>query len=182
MQTTILVFLFCIFPTIGAAEVYRQIDQEGNVTFSDHRTQQSEKVTIPPVNVIKPYQENKINNQISQSDKHIANKSKKSTDYQQLILIHPIDDQTVRDDLGNVTLQWRSEPELATNEQHYFEVLLDGVAMGNKLEQTSITLNNIDRGTHTVQIQLLNSNGMQLTTSQAVTFHLHRFSRIRRAP
>ena len=38
----------------GLADIYKSVDEEGNVTYSDEPVKEEEPLTLPPLNVIPP--------------------------------------------------------------------------------------------------------------------------------
>jgi len=55
-------------------------------------------------------------------------------------------------------------------------VLLDGQAQVALQEDTSVTLENVDRGSHTVQGQIIDVRGDVLMSSETISVHMHRQS------
>lgn len=55
-------------------------------------------------------------------------------------------------------------------------VLLDGKPYGPRQNGTSFVLQDVDRGEHTLQVQLVDADGAVVASSAAVTFYLWRAS------
>jgi hypothetical protein len=83
----------------------------------------------------------------------------------------PAQDETVHDNQGNVSVLVGVEPTLAPGNQ--VVLLVDGRSVGRQ-NGPVFALTSIDRGTHTLQAQVLDANGNMLATSAPVTFHMWR--------
>ncbi len=55
-----------------------------------------------------------------------------------------------------------------------FQLLLDGTPIGKPQANSVFQLNAVDRGTHTVAMQIVNKEGEVLISSEPVTFFMHR--------
>jgi len=90
----------------------------------------------------------------------------------------PANGESIRDNAGNVTLQGNVMPGLRGG--HRLRWILDGEALDDS--GPSVQLNNVDRGTHTVKLEVVDNDGEVLAASSGVTFHLLRRSATRSAP
>lgn len=91
-------------------------------------------------------------------------------------LLAPLHQQTLRNNDGNITVRAVSNRKLTKNLQA--QLVIDGHVYGKPQTQLSWQLTNIDRGSHQIQIQLLN-NGKILASSESITVYLHRASQVR---
>ena len=82
----------------------------------------------------------------------------------------------MRSNAGSLAVRVRVDPEL--QEGHRLQLLLDGVAQGSASRKPEFRLENIDRGTHSLQLQIVGEEGGVLFTGPASTFHLLRHSRL----
>lgn len=95
--------------------------------------------------------------------------------YQTAKIIAPEPEATIHDNNGNLTVTVMLSPSLRTNDGDYFLLTMDGTEAARGTEQ-SIGLKNIDRGTHTLQIEIRAKDGALLLTSAPVIFHMWRAS------
>ena len=86
----------------------------------------------------------------------------------------PADDATVRANDGTVVVQVALEPPLNLDLGHRLRVRLDGNDQPELSEGSTITLQNLPRGTHTLQVLVVERNGKLLLASPVSRFHLHR--------
>ncbi|MDH5326719.1 MAG: DUF4124 domain-containing protein [Gammaproteobacteria bacterium] len=161
-------FGITLFLAQAQAAVYKSVDENGNVTYSDMPTSSSsKKIEVPPQTVV-PF--NPQNLESGTTDNSTQQPVKRTASSHQLQITAPTPDQSLQADQGNITLSASLSPGLGGSQELVF--LLDGKEVF-KGQATQTTLNNIDRGTHTVQAQLL-ENGAVVLSSESVTFHLQR--------
>ena len=67
-------------------------------------------------------------------------------------------------------------PELDVDRADQLTVKLDGQTLSEPQSSTSFILTNIERGTHTAQVSIVDKSSKTLQSSQIVTFHLQRHS------
>ncbi|MCP4956306.1 DUF4124 domain-containing protein [Photobacterium aquimaris] len=91
-------------------------------------------------------------------------------------LLAPLHQQTLRNNDGDITIRAVSNRKL--NKTLQAQLVIDGQVYSKPQTQLSWELTNIDRGTHKIQIQLLN-NGKILASSESITVYLHRASQAR---
>lgn len=166
-QATVLVTCFLLLATTAQAEVYRHVDQYGNVTFSDEPMDGGETVDVKPVTTItlpKPevVQEPEVLREQVQEEGAV---------YESVALTYPENDQAFHSGNGNVTFEITSSPGL--QEGHRYEVTLDGQPVG-QTNSGQLTVQNIYRGTHQAGIHIVDQEGVQVKTGTPVTFTVHR--------
>jgi len=91
-------------------------------------------------------------------------------------VVFPAHDAAVRSNAGDLTVKAHVEPALAQG--HRLQLLLDGVPLGVAQRVPEFPLQNIDRGTHRLQIRIIDEAGETVFTGAASTFHLMRHSRL----
>ena len=91
-------------------------------------------------------------------------------------ILYPADDAAVRSNAGTLTVLVRVDPQM--QDGHRPQLLLDGVPSATAGRKQEFHLENIDRGTHTLQLQIIDGSGRVLFTGPQSTFHLLRHSRL----
>ncbi|WP_455204981.1 DUF4124 domain-containing protein [Kaarinaea lacus] len=164
---TAIIFLFvAILPSQAA--VYKHVDEQGNVSYSDVPSKKDEK----PVKVEEPMTFTPDPATRSSSSSETEKKpAEKPVEYQSLSIISPANDAAVRSNSGDVTIQLSLAPEL--QRKHYIIVILDGAKV-HEGSSTSVTLTNLDRGTHTISAQVQDAREKTLLASDPISFHLQR--------
>ena len=95
----------------------------------------------------------------------------KPVGYEEFKVTSPTNDATIRDNGGNVRVSLSLTPGLRSG--HSIEVMMDGQSIGSG-GSTSLTLTEVDRGTHTVQAAVKDNEGKEIARSNSVIFHLKR--------
>jgi len=162
----ICLFFVMFFVTFGLqAEVYKQTNEKGEVSFSDQKSFGSKEVSIPSVMTFKAA-ESKV---LSETKAAITKKR-----YQSLSILSPLDQVTIRDNQGVVNVSYTLEPRLKGADA--LELYMDGV------KQQGLSLNGIDRGKHQLYLQVINRAGDVLIKSQSIIFYLHHHSKLFKKP
>lgn len=102
--------------------------------------------------------------------------AKKEEDAAKLVIemLSPEQGSTLRDNTGNVVFQGQISPKPPT--QYDVRLTLDGKAAPIVSNGLAIRVENLDRGAHEAQLELLAKDGTILAKSRVVTFYLHRAS------
>ena len=100
--------------------------------------------------------------------------------YAKVSILSPGQDETVRDNTGSVPLAVELEPAL--QDGHRIAVLLDDRTVFDQLTTSEVIISNVERGTHSLKVRVLNASGAQQAESPEVTFHMHRASVLQPRP
>ncbi|KEF29791.1 MAG: DUF4124 domain-containing protein [Gammaproteobacteria bacterium] len=150
-----------------SAEVYRNVDQYGNVTYSDEPSKGAETVDVKPVTTITlPKPQN-----VQKTDELRKEVEREGSVYDSVSFVYPENNQAFQSGSGDVQFEIRSTPDLQKG--HKYEVTLDGQPVG-QTAAGSITVNNVFRGTHTARVHIIDENGIQVKTGPSITFTVHR--------
>ncbi|MGC8120920.1 DUF4124 domain-containing protein [Marinobacter sp. VGCF2001] len=164
---TLATALLMLVSTTAYSEVYRHVDAYGNVTFSDEPMDGGEEVKVKPVTTItlpKP--------EVVQEPEQLRQQAQREgAAYQSVSFQYPSDEQAFHSGNGNVTFEVQSSPGL--QESHRFEITLDGQPVGQSRSGT-VTVNNIDRGTHSAGVHIVDGDGVRVKTGSPITFTIHR--------
>lgn len=149
---------------VSAAEVYRTIDQHGNPVFSGQPQPGSEKIEVQPTNVqsLPPARPLPVKRPPTQQ---AANR------YQSLSILSPTNDTTLRN-VTQLSVSVSISPVLLG--QHSLVLLDNGQPVGEPGTSLSMLIKELHRGTHALQVKVVDAQGQTLITSEAVTIHVHR--------
>lgn len=180
LRTFCLGCLYLIASAAFASEgtiVYKSVDKSGYPVFSDRETSASEKVKIEdpitfPAGVFRNDGE-----AIEYEGIKSESPGEQPVIYDTLLISSPIDQQTIRNNAGNLTVEV-IPPGIAP--QHQLKLLMDGnviaVYDGNPFE-----LQNLDRGTHVLQLQISDiDSGEVYKSGPVVNFTMLRYSKLHR--
>jgi len=177
----LLAFSIGLFSQQAGAEVYKYIDKEGNVVFTDKYVPNAEKLNFPPSAKKEKKQEtvDKESEKTAKPEDLPEKEKPKFTGYKQFALVSPSNDSIVRDNSGNVTLNIGIEPKLQADLDHRIFVYLDGARVKGVWTSNAITLLGIDRGSHTISAEVIDlSQSLRLMRTATVTFHMKKFSQL----
>jgi len=166
INTLVLLVAFTAAGTLNA-EIFRSYDAEGNVVFTDIPAKDAEKVILPDITTFKsrPYKP------IQSSEPAGGNKVIRYD----IKLVQPANKETVRDNNGNVPVEVEVNPTLRRELGHYMLLWLDS-QKPVKFTSNRYQLSDIDRGTHTVSVKIVDSNGKALSTTLTNTVFVKRHS------
>jgi hypothetical protein len=99
--------------------------------------------------------------------------------YQSISIMRPSQDETLRDNSGEVDVEMNVRPGLLNGEGHQIVLLLDG-AVVHTGDVMDIQLQGVNRGSHTLTAHIVDDQGTTLITSPPVTFHLKQASVLNR--
>ncbi|MDT8453253.1 MAG: DUF4124 domain-containing protein [Gammaproteobacteria bacterium] len=150
------------------AEIYRSVDEDGNVIYSDQELPNSELIPTPTDNTVsmpKP----------EASAPAEEKKEKPTGNYHSFSIVSPDHNAVIRNNAGNITVNLSIDPPLKVGSGDYIRLYLDDEEQSSKLTSSSTQLSNIARGSHTLRAELRNASGKTLK-SASIQFHLKRIS------
>ncbi|MDD0845227.1 DUF4124 domain-containing protein [Pseudomonas sp. Gutcm_11s] len=159
----LLLSLFCLPALAG---VYTYIDADGNRVFTDQPPSgHAERIELAPANDMSatrtapPAPPQPIDPEAS---------------YQVLRILVPEPDAVIRDMAGNLIISATSEPTLHPG--HNFRLILDGKPASTAGRSPVFPLENIDRGTHQVSVEIVDAAGRIVERTPSQPFHMKRTS------
>lgn len=153
------------------AAVYKNVDEAGNVTYSDEPQKKGDQpVSLPEPTVVEIAPAPKSS---TSSEGQRKSTQEKAVKYDAVEIISPANDETIRSNSGDITLQISSSPALQGN--HLYVIIMDGAKV-HESAAASVTLTNVDRGSHTVVAHVQDDKEQFLASSNPITFHLQRAS------
>lgn len=155
--------------SVTAGAIYKSVDEEGNVTFSDEPSpgaEQIKKKEVPTVPSRAP--------KVDFSSGNDTDKEKEAAGvYRAIAIVSPQHDTAVRENSGKLSVSVAIEPALA--ETHEVVLYMDGQPAARSPSPV-FQFSNIDRGTHTLTAAVVNSDGDELIRSETISFTLLRHS------
>lgn len=150
----------------STAKIYVWHNEKGELVYSDTPRPGAEEVETKPGNVIKS--STSLETQVL--DIH----TKKIAEDYQVVINHPKDNTTIRDNTGSVYISGSIKPIFKRGLR--IQLILDNKPHLQAQTHTMFSLRNIDRGEHQIKMQLLNEKGKVIALSKAITFYMHRAS------
>ena len=164
-----LIALLALMSLQVSAEVFTYTDAQGNRVFTDQPRGNVKRVPIA------------TSNRMSANPTAAApiTTTKKSVEqppfhYDMLRILVPEPDATLRSSAGELIVSVTSEPGLQSG--HRYRLLLDGQATGEPGLSPVFPLNNIDRGSHNLSVEILDADGRTVDRTANQPFHMLRIS------
>ncbi|WP_163578191.1 DUF4124 domain-containing protein [Halomonas faecis] len=164
----------------GATTVYRTTDEQGNVVFTDNPERGGEKVELKPLTVVPARGEVQRDEASSapvesEGERQAASESSPFMPYDRFGIAAPANEETLPTGAaGKVAVELAIEPPL--REDHRVRLLVDGEISQSALHTDAFLLNDLPRGEHVLQAELLDANGDVRHRSDPVTLYVQRAS------
>ncbi|MFO7858249.1 MAG: DUF4124 domain-containing protein [Ectothiorhodospiraceae bacterium] len=170
-RTVLLVAAF--IPVVAAGDIYRHVDEDGNVSYSDEPRNGGESVDVEDSGSSVDFRTPDMPEPVSNQDDPEADNESPFPD---LRIVKPEEEGTVRDNQGLVDVRAATDNQLPRG--HRFEFLLDGSVEGDPTPAPKTELTGVNRGEHTIQVRIIDAEGEPVAESEAVTFYMHQASRL----
>jgi hypothetical protein len=162
---TLISLLLLLVALPAAADVYRWVDADGVVHYSDKAPSPDAKPTkLPSLQSFNPQALT-----AGQSLSGDAAPSGGAAPGYRPVITSPGADETLRENVTQVTISVAASPPNQSDKLVYY---VDGSAQGSPTTSTSMTIDNVERGTHTAAVAAVDSQGKEYARSATVTFHM----------
>ncbi len=147
-----------------ASGIYRSVDANGNVVFTDQPPQsgEAEEVELRELNTVPTDKMRQVLDSGS-DEEEVAEEG-----YTRLVITSPGNEATVRNPQSAVQVSVQLEPALQPGDSM---VLYD-----NGVAQPGMALESPDRGVHTLEVKVMGEDGEVKITSPVIEFYIHRSS------
>ena len=171
LYTSLLITLFA-WQTSVSSKIYKWVDADGKVHYSDKPHVGAEAVELKPINKIKS-----ITRGQRRASKIYASQDKpdkeKSGGYQSITLISPSNEQAIRTNAAIVTLSAALVPPLLKG--HKVEFRIDGQAVAPASQSLSAQSKPLKFGQHSATVVVKNRKGNVIKSSKASQFYVLNF-------
>jgi len=174
MLVRLAIFLSLAFAASAADQIYRTVDADGNVVFTDvppansQGQPEGQEVALPPANTYEPEAP-----AVAPAAATVPASPGATNPYDDLAIVDPTNDQTIRQNDGNILIQAVVDPPLQSG--HRMLLTFDGAPTEVEAEGGIFQLSNVDRGTHTASARIVDENNEVVMESDAVTFTVQRY-------
>jgi|GEM_PF-445244 len=164
-----------LLPFSIQADIYRSVDRDGNVTFTDEPNNKAELIELEelpsyeaaPIPIL-PVENTEAAPVEEESDL-------KKPKYK-ISITSPEQNQSIWTGGGVLAASVSVQPELNPNRADKVQFKLDGKKVGDPQTDLSYTFENIERGSHILAVSVVDKKGKILKTSKSILFHMHRNS------
>jgi len=153
------------------AELYKGVDADGNVVYSDKPFENAESITPPELSVMDAPKMDQPAEQTQATEKE----EKGETTYTRLRITSPDSNETIWNQ-DRLNVKMRSTPKLAVDEGHTASLFMDGRPLIKNSGSTNFVVGRPDRGPHTFQGVIRSKDGKILVRSQKVQVFIKQHS------
>lgn len=162
-----LILLVSLPGLVPAETVYKYVDKNGNLVFTDEPTAGAEALDVKPVATMPALPTTPPQREVASAGPFA---------YNRIVIVSPENQHHYVNETEPVVVQGAVSPNLRTDDR--VQLLLNGAARGAPISSLTFTLDNLERGEYRAQISILDKDGQSMGTSDAVTFQVKRFSRL----
>ncbi len=162
--------LWCLAGSASAA-IYKSVDAEGNVVYSDEPRPNSKPIDLPPPSVYTPPPLPKVRPAPLPPSAKSAEQRRPADGYTSFTVEHPKPQDTIWSRDIDVVLQL--EPALEPGDR--IEVRLNGTVIPD-IQTTRFALHDLDRGTYHLSAAVLDRNGRRAISTGDVEFYIKQHS------
>jgi len=156
MRLTIGLLLLTIMGFAVAETVYKSVDENGNIIFTDKPSNDAEEIKLQELQTIKNPNPAKYTSRPKQP--------KKEAPYKSFLVSNPADGAGIRSNTGDVSISLLLQPPLRSG--HKIIISMDGKEVSNG-STSSVPLQNVDRGTHNISASVVDGSGTQLISTSS---------------
>lgn len=165
--------LFIQDTAMSKTNVYKQINANGQVEYSDKPSEQSIEMVMPQIQVnatpaSPPTTESKAADAAAASLELEKNKQEQM----HIRISSPIEQQMFISAIREVPVTIMVEPKLSSSQK--IKLLVDNQPFGEPQNTDTFVIKEIERGAHELKAMVLDEQGKILATSEPVTFHQQR--------
>jgi hypothetical protein len=179
-----LVFLLIPFSACAEGEIYKVVDKDGNVTFTDQRpSADAQPMDLPPLSVISTDTPDSpptapAEGALEDEQPAAPTLSDLRKMYRDFRITRPMPEETFWGTENTVVITWQSSQPISP--QLRVTVMVDGAAQqATGSGSLSLTL---DRGEHQVSAELRDERNRRIASTDTVTFYVQQHSVGRNRP
>jgi len=162
-------FLLLLMTASTQADVYRLIDEHGNISYSDQESSHSEQIELNEPSIYTP---EPIVTHIEDITEPVSDDGEAPS--YQLIITSPEHDENIWGTEGNVTIKVDISPALDTERGDTLLFKVDGNPVSDAQTAAYFSLKNLDRGSHIALVSVIDKSGNVLKNSKSILFHVHK--------
>ncbi|MGK9066170.1 DUF4124 domain-containing protein [Stutzerimonas chloritidismutans] len=158
-----LLSLLVLLSAPAMAQIYKYTDERGNTVFTNQPPEgvAADQVKLPPANTVD------IRTPEPPPPLSVDTQEKQEQPYASLAIGGIPDEEALRANNGSFMATAEMNPPLRSG--HLLRFLLDGTPLAAPSASTSMQLNNVDRGTHRLEVEVLANGQVIQRTSQTFT-------------
>lgn len=174
---TTIISLGLLCTTLVHAKVYKWVTEDGTVVYSDQPHPDAEILNIEPLH---PYKAPSYNLPEATEEKQESAEVNATKRYSSVTVDSPEHEANIHGASGSFTVSVSSNPTLKKGDK--YQLLIDQRPTGEPTSLSQFNVQNINRGEHSVAVQILDKKGRNIMTSPTITVYIHRPIVRRKAP
>lgn len=163
MRIALLIILLCFTSLCYSNVVYEQKDANGNISYTDKPT--SNTANAIPVETSTPTISTSSTTQSAPTKPEVEERKPYTT----FAILIP-QDQTTFQNQREIPVQIKIEPKLQLGD--VIQLIVDGTPYGKPVEGTTLLLNQLDRGSHTVAAMILSKKNEVFNKTAVITIYV----------
>ena len=164
-----ILILLVLFACQANAEIYKSINADGEVVYTDTPTQGAEKLTMPALPTYTPPP--------APASSFTPVQAPENADfYKTFVIVSPANEETIRNNLGILNIEAQLTPALQVRQKHRVQFFLNGEPYGTPIGKTSLTISNLDRGDYTLSATVVDADGEALISTGDIVLYMKRHS------
>lgn len=171
MRNYLMVFFILLGINPAVAQIYQWTDGQGVVHFSDKPVPGAKVITLPESQIAtKPIpQDSSAEKKLLQPD--VSDEAAEADSaYRELLIVSPADEETIRNPQGYIPIVIDLKPELKKGD--LLQVVFDGKPVGEPQVNPGMALQGVNRGSHTLAVQVVNAQGRVVLVSPSITIYM----------
>ena len=157
-----------VFASTAGAVLYKGVDAEGNVVYSDKPFDDAEKFTPPPISVMDAAKA-KVDGKPAEEKKPVEFK------YISFDIASPANNQTIRNQ-SEVAVSLKLKPGLNTEKNHSIWMLVNGKPVVKNAQSLSLQVGRLNRGANELQAQIRDAQGKIVVRTRTTVVFVHQTS------
>ena len=168
LRFTIALLALIALPALAQSSIYRTVDENGNVVFTDappaNSNQTIERIENPQINSMPPPED-------VQPEAPAAEPEATGPEFA-VTITAPANETTIPNGPGNFSVSASVSPTL--HSEHSLQLFMDGSPWGDPQRGARWNLTNVFRGQHDLTVGVLDSDGETLALSEPVRVYVFR--------
>lgn len=169
------VFVFLLLMIIicaSNAQIYKWVDSQGGVHFSDTPHTGAQIITLPDENNSSSPSSTPPKTSPEPNELQDQSPVKLKHSYTKIGIVQPGSGATIRNNQGFVTVTAQTEPDLFPGDK--LQLLYDNAVLGEPQKNPVFEINGMYRGSHTLAVQIMDEDGNVIDSSDPITIYVFR--------
>lgn len=158
----------CVFANIVDAALYKGVDAEGNVVYSDTPFNDAERFTPPPISVVDAPK-------VKVEKDAVVEEKPAEFKYTRFDIVSPTNNQTIWNE-PDLTVSMKLVPALNSEQGHNIWLLMDGKPVIKNSQSMSLKIGRVERGAHQLQGQVRDKKGKIVVRTRTVLMFIQQTS------